>query len=593
MKIFILFLSSLLTIMNAQTVQFIEDTVARNDIFNNRQYGVIDNSGFLHVVYSGSQGTNSATTEIYYAKESTSGFQTINVTNNAVTDNYPTISMDGNGKMHIGFTGRDAGNLFQIKYTNNISGNFTEPIWITTGGLNKATPFSKIGPDSVMHFVYFTYVTGTDYVYYRYYDLRTSTLSPEYQLTTAEAGGDFEAALDVDASGVVHLATRSGTSSLSGALKYYNNSTGTMTEYPTGVTAAISYAKLTIDKNGVPYILFRNESDLKLYLTNRTGNTFTTPVAITPNAQRPAGYQNFAFDDSNRVYIVYQSSQAASGRGFYLIHGKDYVFSDTILVYNLTSEYVTRNSSFVVAGGNGDVTVLYAPGGVRNTLVVCDIFRKRANLFGVVPVEFTSFSGQYIDGAVELRWSTGTERNNRGFEVEKFVPRGIKNEEPRNEDWESLGKVKGAGNSLTPNNYFFTDVYPTNGDNKYRIKQIDFDGSYTYSDIINVNAGMANDFVLHQNYPNPFNPSTIIKYSVPSAPLSLAGKGAGGEIDGEAVSLRVYDLLGREVATLVNEKQGAGNYEVEFKAGDLPSGIYIYRLTAGSANSTRKMQLVK
>jgi len=104
----------------AQTVQFIEDTVARNDLFNNRQYGIIDTDGFLHVAYSGSQGTNSATTEIYYAKELPSGFQTINVTNNAVTDNYPTLSMDANGKMHIGFTGRDAGNLFQIKYTNNI-----------------------------------------------------------------------------------------------------------------------------------------------------------------------------------------------------------------------------------------------------------------------------------------------------------------------------------------------------------------------------------------------------------------------------------------------------------------------------------------
>lgn len=584
MKTALILFSAIIACINAQTFTFIEDTVARNDLFNNRQYGVIDNNGFLHVAYSGSQGTNSATTEIYYAKESTTGFQTINVTNNAVTDNYPTLSMDANGKMHIGFTGRDAANLFQIKYTNSISGNFFEPIWITTGGLNKATPFSKIGPDSVMHFVYFTYVTGTDYVYYRYYDLRNSTLSPEYQLSTAEAGGDFEASLDIDPAGVVHIATRSGTSGISGPLKYFSNSTGTMTEYPTGVTAAISYAKIAIDKNGVPYILYRNESDYKLYLINRTGNTFTAPVAITPTAQRPAGYQNFAFDDSNRVYIVYQSSQSASGRGFYLIHGKNYVFSDTILVYDLTPEYVTRNSSFVTAKGNGDVTIMYAPGAVRNTLVVCDIFRKRANIFGVVPVELTSFTGQYINGAVELRWTTATERNNRGFEVEKLKVNPSAGLREREEDsgilqWESIGSVKGAGNSLSPKEYIFIDKIPLNGENRYRIKQIDYDGSFEYSQVMSVSAGEINNFILEQNYPNPFNPSSKIKYSIPSP--------------GGVATLCVYDLLGREVSKLVNEYKLPGNYEVEFNADKLPSGSYVYQLTFGENYQIRKMQLIK
>jgi hypothetical protein len=98
-------------------------------------------------------------------------------------------------------------------------------------------------------------------------------------------------------------------------------------------------------------------------------------------------------------------------------------------------------------------------------------------------------------------------------------------------------------------------------------------------------AGIAQEFMLSQNYPNPFNPSTRIKYTV---------GGAGNQGPGASnTRLVVYDLLGREVAVLVNEKKAPGSYEVEFDASGLASGVYMYRLTAGSFIQTRKMLVIK
>ncbi|MDZ7623912.1 MAG: T9SS type A sorting domain-containing protein [Ignavibacteriaceae bacterium] len=94
-------------------------------------------------------------------------------------------------------------------------------------------------------------------------------------------------------------------------------------------------------------------------------------------------------------------------------------------------------------------------------------------------------------------------------------------------------------------------------------------------------------YTICQNYPNPFNPITKIKYSIPQSPL-LGGDGRGG-----LVTLKVYDILGREIATLVNEEKPAGEYEVEFNAANLPSGIYFYQLKAGQFTDTKKMVLIR
>ncbi len=144
--------------------------------------------------------------------------------------------------------------------------------------------------------------------------------------------------------------------------------------------------------------------------------------------------------------------------------------------------------------------------------------------------------------------------------------------------WENIGFVVGHGNSNSPKTYSFTDDSPLGGSKfQYRLKQIDTDGKYEYSDEIEVEI-IPSKFALYQNYPNPFNPSTKIKYQIPEVSF---------------VTLKVYDVLGKEVAALVNEEKQAGNYEVEFNAINLPSGIYFYRLQTGNFVATKKMVLMK
>ncbi len=116
------------------------------------------------------------------------------------------------------------------------------------------------------------------------------------------------------------------------------------------------------------------------------------------------------------------------------------------------------------------------------------------------------------------------------------------------------------------------------GKYSYRLKHIDFDGKFEYSDVVEVIVESIKDFSLDQNFPNPFNPTTMIKYSVPTK---------------EFVTLKIYDVLGNEVADLVKENKEAGSYEVSFNASNYPSGLYIYSITAGSFNQVRKMMLVK
>ena len=549
-------------------IQFPQDTIAYNNRFNNREFATYDSQGLIRLSYTSGLSTVSANNEIYYAEEDAGGnFTTVNLTNNAVDDNYSTLSIDQNDVVHICYESRDP-SIFQVMYMNNAGGSFSSPIAITQGGLNKGTPFGMIGPDSVMHFVYYTYTTGADNFYYRSYDLRTSTLGPEILLSSGEAGGDFEASLDVDSNGKVHIAGRSGTDLFTGPLKYFNNVSGSFQEIPTGVAANVNYPRIRVDANDKVHITYRSGSIL--YYINNVGGSFSSPVAISPSGQLPAGIQSLEIDNQNRLYTTYQSSQSASGKGFYLLYAENGVFNDTILIADLPPEYVTRNSSQVITKGNGDIAMFYAEGDVRNDTVICDIFMKRGNIYDVIPVELTQFSAEVLFNSVRLAWKTATETNNYGYEVYRIDQDG--------KNWNMIGFVKGNGTTQQYSSYSFTDDNPAPGSNKYKLKQLDFDGSFSYSDEVEAEVTSLKDFKLYQNYPNPFNPATTIRYSVPERSI---------------VQLKVYDALGLEVMTLVNREKPAGNYSVEFNASNLPSGIYFFHLQAGAFSAARKMTLLK
>ena len=199
----------------------------------------------------------------------------------------------------------------------------------------------------------------------------------------------------------------------------------------------------------------------------------------------------------------------------------------------------------------------------------------------IIPVELSSFTASLLnDNSVLLKWTTATSLNNFGFELEKSSssPNQNQNKTSASQDWKKIGFVESMGNSTSPIEYSFTDI--TNHNSaivKYRLKIIDLDGSFSYSDILEVETGPQN-FELAQNYPNPFNPSTKISWQSP--------------VGGHQI-IKVYDVLGNEVATLIDEFKSAGSYEVEFNSENLASGVYIYRLYTAQFTETKKMVLLR
>lgn len=238
------------------------------------------------------------------------------------------------------------------------------------------------------------------------------------------------------------------------------------------------------------------------------------------------------------------------------------VITDIGSVYDFCYDVAIQPDGNIVAAGRA------ASAGVNFDIVVA---RYRVSPI-VLPVELTSFSAEPDGRNVLLKWTTATESNNYGFEIERT-------ENKSDKEWVKAGFVKGAGNSTSNINYSFTDRTPKGNKLIYRLKQIDYNGNSEYSPEaeIAINANPV-EFALQQNYPNPFNPSTRIKYGV-----AEPGR----------VLLKVFDYLGREVITLVDEFKDAGEYEADFNFSSLASGVYFYNLHSGRYSETRKMILMR
>ncbi len=205
-----------------------------------------------------------------------------------------------------------------------------------------------------------------------------------------------------------------------------------------------------------------------------------------------------------------------------------------------------------------------------------------------LPVELTSFTASVKGNIVTLNWQTSTEVNNSGFEILRSA---------QDDNWEKIGFVEGYGNSNSPKEYSFTDdlslTRTLTHTLAYRLRQIDNNGSFDYSNVVEVFIGeLPNGFVLEQNYPNPFNPSTKIKFGV--------DKQSEG-------TLKVFNTNGEEVAELFSGRLDAGRiYEVEFSVSDgnsdgrsfrlyrnLTSGVYLYKLQTPERTEVKKMLLLK
>lgn len=257
--------------------------------------------------------------------------------------------------------------------------------------------------------------------------------------------------------------------------------------------------------------------------------------------------------------------------------------------------FVATDIGVFVTDDNG-VSWTEIPSGIPNTVIMhldysdsTKMLRAATHGRGVyeayidftIPVELTAFDASIDNKIVNIIWSTATETNNSHFEVERKL---------KNQDWEKIGEVNGAGTTAIPQLYSFKDDFSFKsyeGKILYRLKQVDFDGSFEYSKVISVDVNFIPEkFAISQNYPNPFNPDTKISYSIPMG-------------EGNQVTIKVYDLLGKEVSTLVNEFKTPGNYQIAFNAAELTSGIYFYLYEAFDSNGmkihseVRKMILLK
>ena len=204
------------------------------------------------------------------------------------------------------------------------------------------------------------------------------------------------------------------------------------------------------------------------------------------------------------------------------------------------------------------------------------LFEQASYTFqGLLPVELFTFTSN-IDGRnIQLNWETKTEKNSYRFDIERGTS---------SLNWESIGSVKAAVLSNSPRDYSFTDKNLQAGKYLYRLKMIDNDGTFKYSNLVETEVTTPKNFELSQNYPNPFNPTTKIDYLLP--------------VDAKVI-LEVYNIAGQKVSELVNQEQSAGYYSVDFGGSNLSSGVYIYRIaasdkaTGNNFSSTKKMMLLK
>ncbi len=203
-----------------------------------------------------------------------------------------------------------------------------------------------------------------------------------------------------------------------------------------------------------------------------------------------------------------------------------------------------------------------------------DVYAAYQVILSQIPVELSSFSANVVRDEVHLNWSTASETNNSGFMIQKK----LKSEN----EWSDRIFITGAGTTTEQINYSFIDEEKNPGVYHYRLKQVDYDGTIELSDLVEVEVFSPNKYSLLQNYPNPFNPTTVIEFSLPEK---------------AHVTLNIYNALGEFVRTLANDDAESGYYRAYFNAIDLPSGLYVYQLTAVGETSTftdsKKMMLVK
>jgi len=373
---------------------------------------------------------------------------------------------------------------------------------------------------------------------------------------------------------------------------------------------------ITASKASSANVLYYGTSGGKLFRidnANTADLASTTPTTIT-GGSFPAGYvSSIAVDPANSANVVVTFSNYNVDRIWY---STDSGTNWTSVTGNLTganSPSIRWAKMFSVSGtphyflatstgvyyttnlnGGSTTWIQEATSSIGNVVATAIDYRASDGTLIVathgrgvfetaiatpLPVELISFAATQTNDDVALSWQTSGEVNNYGFDIERAAyPKEGEVNSGNVGSWSKIGFIQGYGNSNSPKSYSFMDRNAPSGKVQYRLKQMDFDGKYKFSNVVEVNVDVLNRLELSRNFPNPFNPTTTINYNLPNV---------------SKVKLVIFDVTGREVATLVNEFQSAGKHSVNFNASRLASGVYYYRIQAGTIVQTKKMILMK
>ena len=373
------------------------------------------------------------------------------------------------------------------------------------------------------------------------------------------------------------LMTLSGYSSNDARYRLYNSSN----QYNCWNSATNTYISSSAYADG-PQVPGTPSSSTTFWILFQRGSNNAT-VASYRDRLSPytSNYRTIALTDATAISDPFNIIGAVTASGGYdltvkyVVLGFDAVSGGTLLC--ATSSELTNGSFTLLCQGdisikrveirtisNTILTSITNEGGWTTSTELTDI---------PLPVNLQTFNANVFVNNVKLIWTTSTETNNSGFEVERAEVRS------QNLEFSKVGFVSGQGTKNTSTNYSFEDKNLNTGKYKYRLKQVDNNGNYEYFELNGeVEIGVPRKYDVSQNYPNPFNPVTKINFDLPENGL---------------VNIRLYDILGREVAVIVNEVRNAGYHTVQFDGSKLSSGIYFYKMNAGKFSGVKKMSLIK
>jgi hypothetical protein len=382
------------------------------------------------------------------------------------------------------------------------------------------------------------------------------------------SGGEVaNTSIAIDGNGTPYVAYQDvGNSSQKATVRKYNGANWVVVGSAGFSAGLASYISIAIDGNGTPYVAYSDYSvsPYKATVKKYNGTSWVDVGLAGGFSAGSASYISMAIDGSGTPYVAYLDYNEYPNK----VTAKKYNGTSWVDVGSAGGFVSTNLAAFIsiTIAPNGIPVVAYQDGANSNNATVKKYSQSQSD---PLPVELTSLTASISGRIIMLNWQTTTEVNNCGFEVERKTA---------NSSWQQIGFVQGHGNSNSLKEYTFIDKQIGGTKFQYRLKQIDNDGKFEYSKEIEVELISPNNYTLEQNYPNPFNPSTVISYSLPSA---------------SNVKLIVYNTIGQTVNVLENGYKNAGNYSIQFNGGNLPSGIYFYRLEAGQFSQVKKMMLVK